>query len=399
MPDETGNASTINRPVKTRQRDPPNFSGAHDADVHDWLKTYDRVSDHNRWDDTLKLANVVFFLTDTAYQWYDNHEADFLSWDGFKAAFSEVFGKLESRRQRAQDKLARRYQAVSESSTGYIEDVIRLCSRADPAMTEQDKIRHIFKGLSQELFSIVAPKSPPTVQTLIKECRKYEELRSGRISTTLFQRLPEVSLMNACTTADLPGLIRDIIRDELREFFRSLHSPADGSSLNTELQHIRKSVQDELRAALHPIPPTPSVYTPAPHTPTPICSMQPDTTRCYSSTPPDTTSYRPQRNGPLRRTDAWRTPDDRPVCFYCNIPGHIARYCHRRIDDSSYNRFSNNRRPAANAEDRPSFDNRRSVGSYSAYDTRRGRSPSPYPRRPRSVSPLNNGPAASQPSN
>ncbi|KAG0417225.1 hypothetical protein HPB47_005784, partial [Ixodes persulcatus] len=77
---------------------------------------------------------------------YDNHEEDFLSWDGFKAAFSEVFGKLESRRQRAQDKLARRYQAVSESSTGYIEDVIRLCSRADPAMTEEDKIRHIFKG-------------------------------------------------------------------------------------------------------------------------------------------------------------------------------------------------------------------------------------------------------------
>ncbi|KAG0425957.1 hypothetical protein HPB47_026901, partial [Ixodes persulcatus] len=42
------------------------------------------------------------------------------------------------------------------------------------------------------------------------------------------------------------------------------------------------------------------------------------------------------------------------------------------------NRFSNNRRPAANAEDRPSFDNRRSVGSYSPYDNRRGRSPSPY---------------------
>ncbi|CAN8023522.1 unnamed protein product [Ixodes persulcatus] len=136
------------------------------------MKSYDRASHHNRWDDSFKLANVVFFLKDTALQWFDNHEDEISSWDAFTAAFSEAFGKPERRKQQAKDKLVRRFQATTESSTSYIEDVLRLCTRVDADMTEEDRIRHLFKGLSQDLFAVVAPKSPTTVQQLIGECKK-----------------------------------------------------------------------------------------------------------------------------------------------------------------------------------------------------------------------------------
>ncbi|KAM7285194.1 uncharacterized protein ISCGN_032152, partial [Ixodes scapularis] len=178
--------------VKNRQRDPPLFAGSSDSDVHDWLKSYDRASQHNRWDDSFKLANVVFFLKETALQWFDNHEDEFNSWDAFKTRFAGAFGKPEQRRQQAKETLAHRYQVNTESSLAYIEDVLRLCRRVDAHMPEEDRIRHLFKGLSQELFTIVAPKSPPTVQHLIDECKKYEELQSARINKQLFERLPEV---------------------------------------------------------------------------------------------------------------------------------------------------------------------------------------------------------------
>ncbi|KAM7312433.1 uncharacterized protein ISCGN_009338 [Ixodes scapularis] len=179
MPDENAN-TTDQRPlqIKNRQRDSSEFAGTPDSDVQDWLKNYDRVSQHNRWDDMIKLANVVFFLKDTALQRFDNHETEINSWDGFKAAFADVFDTPERRRQHAKDKLSKRYQAASESPTSYIEDVLRLCSRVNAAMPEDEKIRHLFKGLSQQLFSVVAPKSPPTVHQLIAECKKYEELQS-----------------------------------------------------------------------------------------------------------------------------------------------------------------------------------------------------------------------------
>lgn len=64
-------------------------------------------------------------------------------------ALSVAFGKPESHKQLAKDKLSRRYQATFESSI-YIEDVLRLCRRVDES--EGNKIRRLFKGLYQEFF-------------------------------------------------------------------------------------------------------------------------------------------------------------------------------------------------------------------------------------------------------
>ncbi|GFT83182.1 CCHC-type domain-containing protein [Trichonephila clavipes] len=31
-----------------------------------------------------------------------------------------------------------------------------------------------------------------------------------------------------------------------------------------------------------------------------------------------------------RKTDVWRTADNRPICFHCGRPGHVMRYCRER---------------------------------------------------------------------
>uniref|UniRef100_A0A6G5AFH5 CCHC-type domain-containing protein n=1 Tax=Rhipicephalus microplus TaxID=6941 RepID=A0A6G5AFH5_RHIMP len=42
----------------------------------------------------------------------------------------------------------------------------------------------------------------------------------------------------------------------------------------------------------------------------------------------------------------WRTPDNRPICYACFTPGHVARYCHRR--PQTYGNYAGRRNPAAN---------------------------------------------------
>ncbi|CAN8032927.1 unnamed protein product [Ixodes persulcatus] len=407
MPDETGNATQQRAPapptVKNRQRDPPVFSGAPEADVNDWLKSYDRASQHNRWDDSFKLANVVFFLKDTALQWFDNHEDEIDSWEAFQTAFAEVFGKPESRKQQAKDKLARRYQSPTESSTAYIEDVLRLCRRVDNEMTEEDKIRHLFKGLSHDLFTVVAPKSPPTVQQLISECKRHEELQSARIMKRPFERLPEVCTSNA-TPSELPELIRQIIRQELQAYLAPLHAPDVAVHQRMETPSVQKVVQDELRAALNQIQVVPPIYAPTTQPSTPLCPMVHDIQSRYRTPffdraqPP----YRPY--GQRRRTDIWRTDDQRPVCFYCHAAGHIARYCRRRMTDNasyrvpaSFSRYSRNLDASPPSEAFLS-DARHPTDAAEASDTRRRRSPSPYPTRRRSLSPFNRAAVASTPS-
>lgn len=421
MPDEEGNTIRPRAPtvtIKHRQRDPPIFTGCPDSDVEDWLKNYERVSQHNGWDDSFKLANVVFALKDTSLRWFDNHEEAINSWDGFKTAFAEAFGQPEHHKLKARDELLRRYQLTTETSTAYIEDVLRLCRRVDPHMSEDDQIRHLFKGLSQQLFSIVAPKSPQTVVQLVSECRKYEQLDNARIFKRPFDRLPEVSHGSYPDTT-LSTMIRTIIREELRFFLGQQRGPSPPSEPSGHRLDIQSTVRDELRAALEPLPNAPSVYTSVAPPATPLCAYQP----C----PPPSASPPWQPRQTRRRSDIWRTDDNRPVCFYCNTPGHVLRYCRRRIADTSppapNNQYTNN-----SGDRRSSYEHRRndnsslrpfpaSRGSYSENinagqdlhdrrspspvtpaQSRRGRSPSPYPARRRSVSPFND-PSTSHQSN
>lgn len=379
--------ATTTPTVKNRQRDPPLFAGTPDSDVHDWLKTYERASLHNRWDDSFKLANVFFFLKDTALKWFENHEEEINSWDAFKATFANAFGKPEQRKQQAKDKLASRYQANTESSTSYIEDVLRLCSRVDPEMPEDDRIRHLFKGLSQELFTIVAPKSPPTVQQLIDECKKYEELQSARIAKAPFERLPEVCLATASST-DIATLIRTIIRDELRPYLAHLTPAAALAQEIPQVKSMQQVVQQEIRAALGHLALPTAACPPAPSAPPLICSMPQDSYPRYCRPAVQQTPQSSRPYGPRRRTEIWRTEDNRPICYHCHTPGHIARYCRHLVDTTMYRPLATGTSRTFRNEAHPS-DDRHDPRTSSPITNRRGRSPSPYPRRPRSVSPLN----------
>ncbi|GFS78060.1 CCHC-type domain-containing protein [Trichonephila clavipes] len=91
-----------------------------------------------------------------------------------------------------------------------------------------------------------------------------------------------------------------------------------------------------------------------------------------------------------RKTDVWRTADNRPVCFYCGRPGHVMRYCRERKDvfDNYRNRRRNFddvdteeeiRRPNSARRSTPSPTRERSL-------IRRYRSPSPYRRSSQSPS-------------
>lgn len=122
-------------------RHPPIFSGTDGQDVEEWLATYHKVSAANKWDDAAKLTYVSFYLSGVASLWLRNHEADIASWDSFKASFSQVFDRPAVRKLRAEQRLRERAQQPGETFTSYIEDVVDLCKRVNPAMLEADKIK------------------------------------------------------------------------------------------------------------------------------------------------------------------------------------------------------------------------------------------------------------------
>lgn len=369
--------------VTSPQRDPPVFAGLRGDDVDDWIDNYDRVSSCNKWNDTQKLRHVAFYLTGVAKTWYFNHESDIADWSTFTTKLRQIFASSSGRAEVAKQKLGTRLQLPQESYTSYIEDVLALCRRANPSMTEAERVRHVLKGIGSVAFNALIVQNPASVQDITSTCQRLDELQSLRLQHDSSD--PQVP-----HNSDLRALIRTIIREELQmqDLRRSPPACAPTPTFN-----LREVVKQELTAMTTPTTHLAPVARPTP-TYAEVVSLPAPT---VTSVPTDVTYDHLASMGtrPLAAPSypQWRPP--RPVCFYCGIRGHISRFCRRRQQDErrgyAEHERDRTRRPDAYYPGSYSFPQQRSPSPPSASNlphssrSARRRSPSPYRR---STSPL-----------
>lgn len=346
-----------------RERDPPSFNGTDEKDAEDWLATFERVSTHNHWDDRLKLNNVEFSLTGLAEQWFWNNAARLKTWPEFKDDFIKSFGRPAARKLLSEQRLRERAQKRGENFTSYIEDVVALCRKIDSAMPEPERIKHILKGIDDDAFHMLLAKNPQTVAEVVTICQSYDELRKQRALTR--RPLAENQFVSSLAADDGDGTlfqrIQQFVREEVaRQLSIINYVPEQKSSLSPELRTvIQQQVADSLPAALPSSPvvaPVPYAATipqaPATSTLPYADSMHPVTmaapihfadsipqrpyaevaARYMPRSPvvfPTTRPLRPPVLSGPSLTNPWRTLDNRPICFACRAPGHVARYCRR----------------------------------------------------------------------
>ncbi|XP_077507649.1 uncharacterized protein LOC144118653 [Amblyomma americanum] len=217
-------------------RDPGTFSGTDGSDVEDWINLYERVSNYNRWDPTLMLANVIFHLNGTARVWYETHEEELTSWDAFKEKLKTLFGRPDDRQLAAKKQLATRAQSSTESYVAYIQDILALCHKVDAAMSETDKVGHVLKGIADDAFHLLVCKDCTSIDSIINECRRFEQVKGRRISPS-FSRLPNTAATSSCedhrspfrTPSDAPAVndsVTRIVRRELEALAPVISPPS-----------------------------------------------------------------------------------------------------------------------------------------------------------------------------
>lgn len=420
-----------------RQHDPPSFTGSDDIDAEDWLSTFERVSTHNRWDDVAKLNNVSFCLDKLAESWFHNNEPKMQTWSAFKTRFLAAFGRPALRKLNAEQRLRVRAQQDNESYTSYIEDIVDLCKRVDPAMPESEKVRHVLKGIEEFAFQMLLNKNPQTVDEITTWCLSYDELRKQRVVTR--QRTsPHEECSRGCLSSltmphDLSSLlphIEEFVRAQIARqlaLLPSVHERLPSPSLPSTVRRVlREQVAEVLPPVRQPtLVPAPVVATVAPPVAPPfepqvtvpleqpvaapiappmtmavppaipgalpfsyasvVQQLQPGAFQAYQYVrDPRATPYPRLPPEPL---NPWRTSDNRPICYACCMPGHVARLCRRRPPPASdvhrvppygsqsyYTHGDLGQAPNSSSADRPPFSSRRSFSP-------RRRSPSPM--RPR----------------
>lgn len=373
--DPAAPAAMANPPVivLTHPRDPGKFCGTDDVDVEDWLQMYERVSNHNRWDATVMLANVYYYLKGTAKTWFDTNEATITSWDSFKEKLRAIFGKSVDRKLAAKKELSTRAQSATESYIMYIQDVLALCHKVDSQMPETEKVGHLLKGIADDAFNLLVFKNTSSVDEIISECRRFEQAKSRRIAQQ-FTRLPNTAATSSCEDLFPPAGPRrpsetespsqnltKIIRREIEAIAPAPTSPCYVDQPVPTVSMVQNVVREELmHMGLHPLCSIAHSRPSAPHA-------------CFDHTARN--SYRPPRYR-SRNPAEWRTSDDKPICFNCRLAGHISRHCRNRRfpqyqNDSSRPPYDDHRRYNSSSQS-PAFDT-------SAQPYEPARSPSPPP--------------------
>ncbi|GFT14945.1 CCHC-type domain-containing protein [Trichonephila clavipes] len=166
-------------------------------------------------------------------------------------------------------------------------------------MKEDEKVSHLMKGVAEDIYQALLTREINDTVSFIKWCNYIEDMKQKRVGRPKFERLPNVVPVASLTDeTDLVSLIHTIIvQDEVERVL----APVSTKPTETRPRPTYAAVTRKYRAPVQKFPPEP------------------------------------------RKTDVWRTADNRPVCFHCGRPGHVMRYCRERkaVFDNSRNRRRN----------------------------------------------------------
>lgn len=253
---------------------PPTFSGRPEEDVESFLGRFDRAAEANRWTATTKAVQLPCYLRANAADWYERQVREFATYSDLVTALRVTFKDIAGP-ERSYAALLNREQDIGESPLSYLQEVLRLCHRAAPDMSEAEKVRHVLRGLQSDVYERVSILSNSSLVEL------NENL--GRVEIALAMRKQKAA--------------REAPRDELDEMRREMQ----------ELRHLL----GRQHLGRRPIATPGESFQNRPRNPGP-CPPLPDWGR---------------PRGPAQERGPGRLSDGRVVCFRCRRTGHFARNC------------------------------------------------------------------------
>ncbi|UYV82700.1 hypothetical protein LAZ67_22000606 [Cordylochernes scorpioides] len=149
----------------------------------------------------------------------------------------------EDSARRAEEVLKSRAQKAEESSESYIQDILSLCHQVNLRMEEDEIVSHIIKGILEEKYQVLVAKDIQTVDEILKFCRHLTTVKQRRIGRTKFARLSNVMPISCVDDSDdLAGLIRLIVREEIKKVFSSPEVVNPLRKVNALEQTVREEV-------------------------------------------------------------------------------------------------------------------------------------------------------------
>ncbi|UYV61349.1 hypothetical protein LAZ67_1004502 [Cordylochernes scorpioides] len=248
------------------------------------IPKYDGTEDPRPWIESLE---EIGFLAKT---WLNLHKISFTSWENFKSRLIEDFAS-DANKEEIKMRL-NRMQQWNEPAIRFAEDILVLCNKVDPQMEEETKINWVIGGLKKEYSFALYLNPPKNTNELLRLCKKMD----------LFEYNYQERVEKSKALHNVPCSPRPHHQEQWKNApsFRRPHQ-------NT----FKPQVPAPRQYQANPSPQASAAGRPA-YANSSFTQRQTHQNKVYNKSP---------------ATNKSRTEDGRLICFKCNIPGHIARYC------------------------------------------------------------------------
>ncbi|UYV65208.1 hypothetical protein LAZ67_3003592 [Cordylochernes scorpioides] len=279
--------------------DIPKYDGTEDP--RPWIESLEEIGFLYHWAEYIISRYAAMNMIGSAKTWLDLHKISFTSWEHFKSRLIQDFGS-DANKEELKMRL-NRMQQWNEPAIRFAEDILVLCNKVDPQMEEENKINWVIGGLKKEYSFALYLNPPKNTNELLRLCKKMD----------LFENNYQERIEKSKALYNGPRSPRSHHQEQWKNAPSFRRPDQNTSKPQAPAPRYYQNTKPQAPAQRHyqnkPLPQVSAprrFYTPI-HEPKPVYPR-----KTYNKSPDS------NRN---------RTEDGRPICFKCNKPGHVARYC------------------------------------------------------------------------
>ncbi|KZS00311.1 Uncharacterized protein APZ42_003423, partial [Daphnia magna] len=151
-------------------------------------------ADYNQWTAEQRLRIIGMSFEGVVQKWYYGLMLRERPTDTFEALLTELFRAFKpvNYKDHLEVRLRSRQEGVAEPFTDYFHDVLYMCSRIEPNMSDRVRIQHLYRGLPpatvRGIYRFITPTS--TTEEFFREVQVFlqgEDMASRRESLSLPQ--------------------------------------------------------------------------------------------------------------------------------------------------------------------------------------------------------------------
>ncbi|CAF4826191.1 unnamed protein product, partial [Rotaria sp. Silwood2] len=194
---------------------PELFPGADEQDPITWIQTVEELFDATKVANNDRRYYLPMYFGDDVKKWYRSETLS-SDYEEFKKQFINTFTS-SVHKLKISAKLLNRHQGNNELVQSYYYDILALCARLNPDMTEDEQILHLLRGLKPSIQQHVLMSDPKKCKDLLEHAKRTEAAASV---------LP--------TTPDLTAAITNELIDETTA---ALRRTSINQSASSNIQH------------------------------------------------------------------------------------------------------------------------------------------------------------------